>query len=128
MKTCDRCRKPFTPRSNRARYCSPECRRAVRRDRQRIPAPVPVGSRRDGYRVVINGVEGTWKPRYLRDSADRDRFPYLDRATDATEDLAGMGTFEGSRHGGVIRAVSLRDDEPRRWVIEVHGVDIGPGF
>lgn len=29
-KTCDRCRSPFTPGSNRARYCSPTCRRAAR--------------------------------------------------------------------------------------------------
>lgn len=128
MKTCDRCGVDFTPGSNRALYCSSECKAAAKRHRDHPPAPAPVGSRRDGFRVVIDGVEAVWRPRYLRDSAERDRLPHLDRTTDATEDLAGMGTFEGSRHGGTIRAVPMRDDEVRRWAIEERGVDIGAGL
>lgn len=129
MKICAACRAEFTPGSNRARYCGPDCRRAARRSRTPRAEPSGViGSRRAGFRVVIDGVEGVWRPRYLRDSADRDRLPHLDRSTDATEDLAGMVTFEGSRHSGGIRAVSMRDDRARRWAIEAHGVDLGPGL
>lgn len=98
----------------------------MRRARQTTPKANPVGSRREGFRVVIDGVEAVWRPRHLREGYEaRDGVPYLDRATDALEDLAGMGTYEGSRHGGGIRAVSKRDDEVRRWAIEERGVDIG---
>jgi len=127
VKTCATCSRDFVPGSNRARYCSDDCRKAARRERTPKAEPVGVvGSRRDGFRVVINGVEAVWRPRYLRE--DRERLSYLDRAADATEDLSGLATFEGSRHGGGIRAVSLRDDDARRWAIEAHGVDIGAGL
>lgn len=132
-KTCASCGASFVPGSNRARYCSPECRRAVRRSRTpRTEPEAVVGSRREGFRFVITDpetgrtVEGRWRPAYLRE--DRERLGYLDRASGDLEHLAGLATFEGSRHRGGIRAVSLRDDPVRRWVIEHHGEDLGAGL
>lgn len=135
MKVCATCGEPFAPGSNRARYCGDECRRAARRARTPKAAPVGVvGSRREGFAFRITTpdgrtLEGRWRPRYLEE--DRERIGYLDRRTGPEEDLAhleGLGTFEGSRHGGTIRPVSLREDDVRRWAIEVHGVDVGAGL
>ncbi len=135
VKTCARCGVTFEPGSNRARYCSDDCRKAVRRARTPKAEPVGVvGTRREGFAFRITDpatgrtIEGRWRPRYLDDEDPRDRLGYLDRRTGPDEDLAhieGLLVFEGSRHGGGIKRVAMRDDGPRRWAIDARGVDIG---
>jgi hypothetical protein len=121
--TCARCSEPFKPGSNRARYCSPECRRAVRRARTPKAEPGEViGNRREGFRVVIDGVEGRWVPSYLRE--DRERLPRISSG----EDLRAMPTtYDGAKSGGGIdrRRKALARDAARLWALDTFGVDIG---
>lgn len=118
MKNCHECSNPFTPGSNRAKWCSTACRD---RSRGRGAVPQPVGNRRDGFRVVIDGVERRWRPRYL--SEDRGRVPLATR-----DDLRNLrSVFDGSKSGGAIDRyrTAAANDEARQWALEACGVDIG---
>lgn len=120
---CESCANRYTPRSSTARYCSPACKEAARKARRPRP-PAPVGNRREGFAVVIDGVPGVWRPKYL--SEDRDRLP-----TASPEDLSSMpGRYDGSKSKGQVdrRCVALARDAARQWALETHGVDIGAGL
>lgn len=121
-KTCAVCPTEFEPGSNRARYCSDACRTAARRARTGERTPRPFGNRRDGFNVVIDGVPGVWRPKYLTE--DQNRLP-----TANPEDLRTMpGRFDPSKSRGQVdrKGKALARDAARQWALNEFGVDIGP--